>query len=220
MRGLRNRYRQPRGGLARRCHRPPRLLSLTATSLGGVLDDIGRIGEAIGAGAAAASAPRIDQCADAGRHTPHRSMLPNPRSPVWNGSIHSWERGIGCQSRLLPRRRRVAFRHCRAAHPLARSQGSASSRPGCHSRDAVRVQPRSRRAGIAPVLAPTRLLIGCRRPARTLFFAGDGQALFNRPGPRLVESLEVFRAESSTLNLCRFGHEGRFWFRFAPPARV
>jgi iron complex transport system substrate-binding protein len=38
----------------------------------------------------------------------------------------------------------------------------------------------------------------------------DGHHLFNRPGPRLVESAEVL-AEILHPDLCDFGHRGRYW---------
>lgn len=43
-------------------------------------------------------------------------------------------------------------------------------------------------------------------------FVADGNALFNRPGPRIVESLEVL-AEILHPNAFRFGHEGPYWRR-------
>jgi iron complex transport system substrate-binding protein len=38
----------------------------------------------------------------------------------------------------------------------------------------------------------------------------DGNQYFNRPGPRLVESLEIL-AEVLHPNVFHFGHEGRGW---------
>lgn len=43
-------------------------------------------------------------------------------------------------------------------------------------------------------------------------FLCDGSAFFNRPGPRLVESLEIL-AETIHREKFRFGHEGRGWQR-------
>jgi iron complex transport system substrate-binding protein len=45
-------------------------------------------------------------------------------------------------------------------------------------------------------------------------FLAEGNQLFNRPGPRLAESLEAL-AEMLHPELFRFGHEGRFWRRRA-----
>jgi iron complex transport system substrate-binding protein len=40
----------------------------------------------------------------------------------------------------------------------------------------------------------------------------DGNQYFNRPGPRLVESLEIL-AEILHPEIFHFGHEGRGWER-------
>lgn len=50
-------------------------------------------------------------------------------------------------------------------------------------------------------------------------FLGDGNALFNRPGPRVVETLECL-AEALHPDAFRFGHEGTGWSRWplAPAA--
>jgi iron complex transport system substrate-binding protein len=49
-------------------------------------------------------------------------------------------------------------------------------------------------------------------------FLGDGNALFNRPGPRVVETLECL-AEALHPDAFRFGHEGTGWEKLAS-ARV
>jgi iron complex transport system substrate-binding protein len=43
-------------------------------------------------------------------------------------------------------------------------------------------------------------------------FLADGNQYFNRPGPRLVESLEIL-AELLHPNTFHFGHEGSGWQR-------
>jgi len=48
-------------------------------------------------------------------------------------------------------------------------------------------------------------------------FLGDGNALFNRPGPRVVETLECL-AEALHPGAFRFGHEGVGWERLAMSA--
>jgi iron complex transport system substrate-binding protein len=44
-------------------------------------------------------------------------------------------------------------------------------------------------------------------------FVADGNHYFNRPGPRLVESLEIL-AEIVHPKLFSFGHEGAGWRRY------
>ena len=43
-------------------------------------------------------------------------------------------------------------------------------------------------------------------------FVADGNQCFNRPGPRLVESLEIM-AELLHPDLFNFGHQGQGWCR-------
>jgi iron complex transport system substrate-binding protein len=45
------------------------------------------------------------------------------------------------------------------------------------------------------------------------FFVADGNQFFNRPGPRLVESLEIF-AEIMHPNVFNFKHEGIGWIKY------
>jgi len=45
-------------------------------------------------------------------------------------------------------------------------------------------------------------------------FLGDGNAYFNRPGPRVAEALEIL-AEALHPAAFRFGHQGKAWERFA-----
>lgn len=50
-------------------------------------------------------------------------------------------------------------------------------------------------------------------------FLGDGNALFNRPGPRVIVALECL-AEGLHPGAFRFGHEGIGWQRLEQPAAV
>ena len=56
---------------------------------------------------------------------------------------------------------------------------------------------------------------GLRAVQTNSVFVADGNQYFNRPGPRLVESLEIL-AEIFHPTHFRFGHEGRGWIRYAP----
>jgi iron complex transport system substrate-binding protein len=49
-------------------------------------------------------------------------------------------------------------------------------------------------------------------------FLADGNQYFNRPGPRLVESLEIL-AELLHPDVFDFGHRGRGWVPYSPPVR-
>ena len=63
-------------------------------------------------------------------------------------------------------------------------------------------------------------LLGSRPEWQTLkavrsgrVFVADGNQYFNRPGPRVVESLEIL-AETIHPNVFHFGHEGAGWVRY------
>jgi iron complex transport system substrate-binding protein len=73
---------------------------------------------------------------------------------------------------------------------------------------------------IARTMEETHLLTG-KREWRELVsvkenrvFVADGNQYFNRPGPRLVESLEIL-SELLHPELFHFGHEGKGWLRLA-----
>src|SRR5215216_3674197 len=53
--------------------------------------------------------------------------------------------------------------------------------------------------------------LGAVRSGRV--FVADGNQYFNRPGPRVVEALEIL-AETLHPNVFHFGHEGAGWMRF------
>lgn len=54
---------------------------------------------------------------------------------------------------------------------------------------------------------------GLRAVQTNSVFVADGNQYFNRPGPRLVESLEIL-AEVFHPTQFRFGHEGKGWIRY------
>ena len=58
---------------------------------------------------------------------------------------------------------------------------------------------------------------GLRAVVDAQVYLTDGNQYFNRPGPRLKDSLEMM-AEMLHPNHFQFGHEGSGWMRFAEPA--
>ena len=67
------------------------------------------------------------------------------------------------------------------------------------------------RAEAGALLDRTELAaLRARRERRV--YALDGNAYFNRPGPRLAQSAEIL-AEILHPALARFGHEGKGWAR-------
>jgi len=72
--------------------------------------------------------------------------------------------------------------------------------------------PRTRRELPALLARPGFAALRAAREGR--LYAADGNAFFNRPGPRLVESLEIL-AEMLHPGAFAFGHEGRGWARIS-----
>jgi len=68
------------------------------------------------------------------------------------------------------------------------------------------------RCELAPLAADPRWQ-GLRAVREGRVFLGDGNALFNRPGPRVAEALECL-AEALHPGAFRFGQEGRGWERY------
>ena len=64
-----------------------------------------------------------------------------------------------------------------------------------------------------PILAGKAEWKGLRAVRSGRVIVADGNQYFNRPGPRLVESLEIL-AEILHPDAFHFGHEGRGWVRF------
>lgn len=70
-----------------------------------------------------------------------------------------------------------------------------------------------RTEGEMPLLTRRPEWAGLRAVREGRVFLADGNQYFNRPGPRVVESLEIL-AEIFHPGEFRFGHEGRGWKRF------
>ena len=195
----------------------PRLVSLAGVTLTGVLEDIGRVAEAIGA--------------DAGGATLCESMSQRMQW-VARRTAGAPRRRVACLEWLDPPMGAGNWMPELAVlaggEPLFGTAGQHT--PWLDLADLRRADPETILAvpcGLALDRAERELrecwprlgLDGLRATRSGDVFLGDGNALFNRPGPRLVESLEVL-AETLHPERCRFGHEGRYWRRFSPASRV
>lgn len=67
------------------------------------------------------------------------------------------------------------------------------------------------------VLAGNSVWQGLRAVRDGRVFVADGNAYFNRPGPRLIDSAEIL-AEICHPEVCDFGHRGRSYVRYEGPA--
>jgi iron complex transport system substrate-binding protein len=189
----------------------PRVLSVAPGSLGEVFEAVRRVADALGLTAAgerllgtlASRITSIGERTGAYAPRPRVAMLewldPLMAAGHWLPELVALAGGEALLARTGRPSRWIAFEELRAAdpdvivvapcgYPLAttrRELGRLTALPGFRALRAVR---------------------GGR------LFLADGSQYFNRPGPRLVESLEIL-AEMLAPETFRFGHEGSAWER-------
>lgn len=178
----------------------PRLVALEPATLGDVWDDLGRVAEALGAPerGRALAVGLCERLSQLGERAAQASRRPRVACIEWIDPLMA-------AGNWMPEL--VALAH---AEPLFGAPGAHS--PWLDWQELVRADPDA--IAILPCgfdLARTRAELGPLR-ARPGFaslravragrvFLADGNAYFNRPGPRLVESLEI---------LCEMLHPDRF----------
>jgi iron complex transport system substrate-binding protein len=191
------------------------LVSLTAADLSGVYDDIARVARALGREARGTTLVtemrnRLDaigcQAVEAGWKP--RMMLIEWMEPLmaggnWMPELINLAGGEGL------------FAQAGAHSPWVEWDDIAAADP-----EAILIAPcgfeLERVAGEMPVLAnlPGWNDLKAVRSGRVAI--ADGNAFFNRPGPRLVESTEII-AEFLHPDIFDFGHGGTHWRLFPPP---
>jgi iron complex transport system substrate-binding protein len=190
---------------------PPKIVSLAPFSLGDVLNDIGRVAMALGAGVqgiefvtglsrrmsliegrakGAATRPRvaciewIDPLMAAGNWMPALIAMANGENLFGVAGQHS---------------------------PWMKFEELATADP-----DAILIMPCGfdmERAGREiPTLTAHPLWAKLKAVREGKVFLADGNQYFNRPGPRIVESLEIL-AEILHPERCSFDHQGEGWRR-------
>ena len=174
--------------LAARLSPPPRITALSATTLDGVLDDIANVADALslrGAGERLLAGLRARMAAVHG--TLAAARAPRPRV-----AMIEWTDPIFAGGHWVP----AMIRRAGGADVLAR-EGSPSRvvAPGAISAadpDVVLVAPCG--YGLDRAATEARRLVAspdCDIPETTAVWALDGNALTSRPGPRLVDGIEV-----------------------------
>ena len=187
----------------------PKLLSLAPHSLEGVFDDIRRVAAALGAEAVAASKlraleARMQGVARAARDLPRPTVAclewlePLKASGHWIPSLIDMAGGLdlfGAPGRDGPWLDFEALARRDPEVVIAAPCGWAIPK----AKQELRLLPRFKE-------------LKAYRTGR--FFAGDGNAYFSRPGPRVAETLEIL-AELFHPGAFRFGREGAGWRRFS-----
>ena len=192
------------------------LVSLTAADLSGVYDDIARVASALGRDAEgdrliAEMRNRLDAigCKAVEGGWKPRLMLIEWMEPLMAGG--NW----------MPELINIA-----GGEALFGKAGEHSSWVGWEDiaaadPEAILIAPcgfgLDRVAGEMPVLEALPGWGDLKAVASGCVAVADGNAFFNRPGPRLVESAEII-AEFLHLDVFDFGHEGVHWRRITPPA--
>lgn len=196
--------------------RRPALVAMNPGSLADVFEDVERVAGALGSGDRGARLvarlrERMEEIAEAApRRSPPRVATIEWLSPLmaagnWMPEIIGMAGGenlFGSPGRHSPW---LAWETLRAADP-----------------DAVIVFPcglsLSRLREEAPSLEALPGWRDLSAVRRGRVFLADGHQLFNRPGPRLVETLETV-AEILHPGRFGFGHEGRYWVHLDRAAR-
>lgn len=187
----------------------PRVVSLRPHTLADVWGDVGRVAEALGAperGRALRDAltERVSEIGHASAALPTRPRV----------ACLEWLDPLIGAGHWLPELVALAGGRLLFAGPGERSPALAWEALRAEDPEVLLLAPcgfglaRTRRELSALVARPGFAELAAARAGRV--FLLDGNAYFNRPGPRLVESLEIL-AEVLHPEAFRFGHRGGGW---------
>ena len=188
---------------------PPKIVSLAPYSLGDVLNDMGRVALALGAGVTGIEMvtqlqrrmTEIARRAKEGAARPRIACIewidPLMAAGNWMPELISMAGGTNLFG--------VAGQHS----PWMKFEELAAADP-----DVILIMPCSfdmeRAARELPTLTNRPEWRSLRAVRDGRVFLGDGNQYFNRPGPRIVESLEIL-AEILQPERCNWGHQGSGW---------
>ncbi len=187
---------------------PPKIVSLAPFSLGDVLNDMGRVGLALGAGERAiAMVTALNRRMSDIAHEARAASRPRV-------ACIEWIEPLMAAGNWMPELVEMAggtnlFGTAGEHSPWMKFEELAAADP-----DLILVAPcgfdLARTAIEMPALTnrPEWTRLKAVRAGRV--FLADGNQYFNRPGPRVAESLEIL-AELIHPELFRFGHEGPGW---------
>jgi iron complex transport system substrate-binding protein len=196
---------------------PARILALEPNGIDDVWSDISRVGAALGAGA---DGDRLRAQLEGRVAAIARKTAVLGRRP--RVAVVEWIEPLMAAGNWMPELVALAggtnlFGEARKHSPWMTWRALSEADP-----DAIVVSPcgfdLARTAAEMPTLAanPGWPALEAVRAGRV--YLVDGNAYFHRPGPRLVESLEIL-AELLHPGAFDFGHEGRGWIRWEGGAR-
>jgi iron complex transport system substrate-binding protein len=199
------------GALAAWLGRAPRVLSVVPGSLGEVFETVRLVAAALELpaagqrllGALGARITAIGERTGARAPRPRVAVLdwldPLMTAGHWLPELVAIAGGEALLARSGRPSRWIAFEELRAADPDVIVMAPCGYPLATTRRELARL-------GALPGWRTLRAVRGAQ------LFLADGQQYFNRPGPRLVESLEIL-AEILAPHSFRFGHEGSGWER-------
>ncbi len=192
--------------------RPARILSLEPAGLDDVWTDIGRVAMALGA--PRAGRELVDRLAGRVAGIRDRAAALGDRPGV---AVVEWIDPLMAAGNWMPELVALAggrnlFGAARRHSPWMTWEALVGADP-----DVILVSPCGfdlpRTRAEMPTLAARPEWAGLRAVRSDRVYLADGNAFFHRPGPRLVESLEIL-AEVLHPEAFAFGHEGPGWERF------
>jgi len=190
---------------------PPKIVSLAPYALGDVLNDMGRVAMALGAGERG-----IELVTGLSRRMTEIAHMTRAAQPPRVACIE-WIEPLMAAGNWMPELVAMAgganlFGVAGQHSPWMKFEELAAQDP-----DLILVAPcgfdMARTAAEMPALTkrPEWNRLKAVRDGRV--FLADGNQYFNRPGPRIVESLEIL-AEMLHQELRHFSHEGTGWRKF------
>ncbi len=187
----------------------PRILSLEPATLGDVFRDVARVAEALGVGERGRGlvGELTNRVSAIGEKTGH--LAPRPRV-----ACLEWIDPLMAAGHWMPELVRLAGGTCVLGESGQQSAWIRFEELRQADPDVIVVLPcgfdlaRTRRE--MRELASSAAFAGLRAAREKRVAVTDGNQYFNRPGPRLVESLEIL-AEILHPGRFQFGHAGRGW---------
>jgi iron complex transport system substrate-binding protein len=190
---------------------PPKIVSLAPMNLGDVLDDIGRVAIALGAGERG-----IELVTGLSRRMSVIEGRTKTASSKPRVACIEWIDPLMASGNWMPELIGMAHGHNLFGTAGQHSPWMKFEELVAENPDVIMIAPcgfaMDRSAAELATLTAHKEWPALEAVQRGRVFLADGNQYFNRPGPRIVESLEIL-AEMLHPELFSFGHQGSGWQR-------
>ncbi len=192
----------------------PTVISLQATNLQGVWDDIQRVAQGLGKEQEgrellASYQKRVSSIAEQSKHESTQTSV----------ACIEWMEPLMAAGNWVPELVQLAAGQSAFGEPGAHAPWITWDALAQANPDVLVLMPcgfsMSRIEEEMPILTANRVWPTLKAVQQGRVYLTDGNQYFNRPGPRLVESLEIF-AEIFYPTRFNFGHKGIGWRRWIP----